>query len=91
LKREPTEKDLFTFAEAIGNNFKQLGHALGVSASNLDRISMGNETSLMKIYSMLKEWQSSNPLTASLESLVKTMKTCKSVTVDWDKIGEACF
>ncbi|XP_045195448.2 uncharacterized protein LOC123550972 isoform X2 [Mercenaria mercenaria] len=91
LTREPTERDLVTFAEAIGGNFRFLGLDLGLSDAKLDQISLDNPTTVMKTYSMLREWSGKNPLKATVSSLIQTMKSCRSVKIDWNQIGKVCM
>lgn len=90
MERTPTQKDLLTFAQAIGENFRYFGLALGVGDVSLDQLSMENPTVVMKTFKMLKKWCDENPLESSLSKLIQTLKTCSCVRVDWGQIGKLC-
>ncbi|XP_060587848.1 uncharacterized protein LOC132743332 [Ruditapes philippinarum] len=80
------EKQLSRISKSIGLNWELLGYELGLSNANIDRISMDNQTSIMKIYKVLLEWKIQQNANATVNALLKAMKSIQTLTVDWDEV-----
>ncbi|XP_045161868.2 uncharacterized protein LOC123526687 [Mercenaria mercenaria] len=87
--RELTDKALSKIAQAIGKNWKLLGIDLGLGQDDVDRCEIDNLTSGVKttIYYILKEWRTRYPEQNSMKFLIRQMKECEGLTVNWDKIN----
>ncbi|XP_053379025.1 uncharacterized protein LOC123529642 isoform X2 [Mercenaria mercenaria] len=86
---ELTDKALSKIAQAIGKNWKLLGIALGLGQDDVDRCEIDNLTSGVKttIYYILKEWRTRYPEQNSMTFLIRQMKECEGLIVNWDKIN----
>lgn len=80
------DKQLSKIAQAIGRNWEILGFELGLTRVQIYHIHSDNHSSVMKIFAMLQMWQDQLKENATISALVKALKRCKTVDVDWDKI-----
>ncbi|XP_045188412.2 uncharacterized protein LOC123546277 [Mercenaria mercenaria] len=84
------EKQLGKFAQLVGNNWELLGIELGLSQVEIQQISMDFQSCQMKIFKVLIEWKDKEKERATVNALVRAMKTAKKVYVDWDEIRNIC-
>ncbi|XP_060575968.1 uncharacterized protein LOC132733345 [Ruditapes philippinarum] len=80
------EKQLSKIAQSIGNNWELLGSELGLSIVEIEKISMDNDTSSVRIYKMLLRWKAEEQENATVNTLLQAMKSTKSLTVEWDEV-----
>ncbi|XP_053387326.1 uncharacterized protein LOC123542028 [Mercenaria mercenaria] len=86
--RRVTDKDLTRIAESLGKNWMLLGVNLGFSVDEIERMEIDYATSgvATSIFYMLFEWSERNSDTATFNVLIKAMKECEQLSVNWDKI-----
>ncbi|XP_053387278.1 uncharacterized protein LOC128551032 [Mercenaria mercenaria] len=86
--RRVTDKDLKRLSESIGKNWMLLGVELGFSMDEIERLEIDYAVSgvATSIFYMLFEWSERNSHTATFNVLIKAMKECEQLSVNWDKI-----
>jgi hypothetical protein len=80
------KKELSEIAQLIGYNWELLGTKLGLSNAEINQISMDNQTSSMRIYTMLLKWEAKQQENATVNTLMKALQSTKSLTVEWDEV-----
>ncbi|XP_053386689.1 uncharacterized protein LOC123537934 isoform X2 [Mercenaria mercenaria] len=81
------DKLLSKLSHCIGENWQLLGYELGLTRVQIEHIVEDHPNStLMKIYYMLKEWSHQIPNMATLDVLVQVMQSCPTLSIQWDGI-----
>ncbi|XP_053392115.1 uncharacterized protein LOC128554831, partial [Mercenaria mercenaria] len=84
-KKKLSQKHLSRLASAIGKGWQCLGTELGITQVEIDHIELENEGVANRIFQMLLKWKYRPENNATLDVLVKSIKKCPSVTIEWDE------
>ncbi|KAH3829503.1 hypothetical protein DPMN_131499, partial [Dreissena polymorpha] len=88
VDRTPSDKQLVDLASTIGNGWEMLAAYLDISSASLDQIKADNSRHVERVYQMFLLWRRRKTNSATLRMLLKNMKECEAVVVDWEGVRE---
>ncbi|XP_052800282.1 uncharacterized protein LOC128231463 isoform X2 [Mya arenaria] len=89
LDKVPSDRELVSIAPSIGSGWELLAAMLDVKRPAVERIKLDHGySSVEQIYNMLQHWKQRNANKATFKALLKEMKDCNSVTIDWEELRE---
>ncbi|KAH3829222.1 hypothetical protein DPMN_131216 [Dreissena polymorpha] len=65
-----------------------LAVCLDISLASVDQIKADNNRHVERVYQMFLRWRRRKTYSATLRTLLKNMKECEEVVVDWEGVRE---